>query len=66
MNYYLFHELRDIFIAQVTSYLLHTRCELLFIARVTIFFIARVASYFLIMSYNKDKDDRDVVMMMLL
>ena len=51
------YELRDIFIARVTSYLLHVSYKLLFIARVTsyfyctsykLLFIARVTSYCLL------------------
>ena len=63
------HKLRVIFIARVTSHLLHTSYELLFIPRFTsnfyytnyaLQFIRRVTSYFLTMSYNKDKDDKAV------
>ena len=43
-SYFLLHELRVFF--------LHTSYELLF--------ITRVMSYFLTMSYNKDKDDKSV------
>ena len=76
----------SLFIAQVTSYLLHTSYELLFISRVTSYcllhelrvtvyctsyellfvyelrvnFYIGVTSYFLTMSYKKDKDDKAV------
>ena len=46
-----------LFIAQVMSYFLHVSHELLFIAQVT--------SYFLTMNYDKDKDDKDAMIVML-
>ena len=57
MSYFLHvsHEL--LFIARVTSYSLYATFELLFIARVT--------SYFLTMNYDKDKNDKDAMIMML-
>ena len=51
-SYCLFHELR------VTVY--WTSCELLFACELRLNVYMRVASYFLTMSYNKDKDDETV------
>ena len=68
------YELRVNIIARVTSYFLHTKYEFLFSARVTSYFlyesyklliIERVTSYFLTMSYDKDSDDIDVMIMIL-
>ena len=56
-SYCLLHALQVTFIAQVTSYFLHLTYELLFTARVT--------SYFIIMSDDKDKDDKSTMKMVL-
>ena len=50
-------------IPRVTSYFYRTSYELLFIARVMSYCLLhelRVTSYFLTMSYNKDKNDKAV------
>ena len=69
MSYCLLHGLQVTFIARVTSYcLLHklrftVYCmsyELLFAYELGVNFYMRVTSYFLTMSYNKDKDDKAV------
>ena len=68
-SYCLLHELRVTFIARITSYcILHklrvtvycTSYELLFAYELRVNFYMRATTYFLTMSYDKDKDDKAV------
>ena len=68
-SYCLLHELRVTFIARVTSYCLFyelrvtvycTSFKLLFACELRLKFYMRVASYFLTISYSKDKDNKAV------
>ena len=67
-SYCLLHDLRVNFYIRVTSYCLLHEWRVSFIARVTSYFflfIARITSYLLTMNYDKDKDDKDAMIIIL-